>query len=144
MSDLVIAEFKTQFAAPSALDKLISRGMRRDDAVVCSSESIGGSSASSSAPTTVVSRISHHAIPRNEIRSPAEDRHPSSVAHATLTVELAGMVPLEDIMRVMKKAGACGVHVVVNRPLDREDPHLMPSIEYGSPSDVAHAIEASR
>lgn len=144
MSDLVIAEFKTQFAASSALDKLISRGMRRDDAVVCSSESIGDSSASSSAPTTVISRVSHHAMPRNEVRSPAEDRSPSCVAHTTLTVELASMVPLEDVMRVMKTAGACGVHVVVNQSLDREDPHLLPSIDYGSPNDVAHAIAASR
>lgn len=144
MSDLVIAEFKTQFAASSALDKLICRGMRRDDAVVCSSESIGGSSASSSAPTTVVSRISHHAIPRNEICSPAVDRSPSCVAHTTLTVELAGVLPLEDIMQVMKKAGACGVHFLVNQPLDRDDPHLLPDVEYGSPQDVAHAIAASK
>ncbi|WP_130618973.1 hypothetical protein [Dyella amyloliquefaciens] len=144
MSDLVIAEFRTQFAASSALEKLISRGMRRDDAVVCSSESIGHSSASSSAPTTVVSRISHHALLRNEIRSPAEDRNPSCVAHTTLTVELAGMLPLEDIMQVMKRAGACGVHLLVNQPLDREDPHLMPNVDYGSPHDVTRAVEASR
>jgi hypothetical protein len=144
MSDLVIADFETQFAASSALDKLLSRGMRRDDAVICCSESIGGSAASSSAPTTVISRISHHAIPRNEIRSPAEDRDPSHVAHATLTVELAGMMPLEDIMQVMRRAGACGVHFLVNQRLDREDPHMLPPVDYGSPRDVAHAIDASR
>lgn len=144
MSDLVIAEFETQFAASSALDKLMSRGMRRDDATVCSSESVGDSSASSSAPTTVISRFSHHAIPRNEVRSPAEDRKPSCVAHTKLTVELTGMMPLEDIMRIMKKAGACGVHVVVNQPLEREDPHLLPHVQYGSPRDVAHAVAASK
>jgi hypothetical protein len=144
MSDLVIAEFDTQFAASSALDKLLSRGMRRDDAVVCCSESIGDSPASSSAPTTVVSRFSHHAMSRSEVRSPAADRNPSLVGHATLTVELADRVPLEDVMRVMRQAGASGVHVVVDQPFDRDDPHLSPIVDYGSPADVAHAIEASR
>lgn len=144
MSDLIIAEFDTQFAAASALDKLISRGLRRDSAVVCSSESVGGSSASSSAPTTIVSRISHHAIPRNEIRAPGEMRAPARVGHATLTVELARTLPLEDVMQVMKATGARGVHVVVNQKLDAEDPQLQPAIGYGSPLDVGRATTASR
>ncbi|RAO76233.1 hypothetical protein [Dyella jiangningensis] len=144
MTDLVIAQFETQFAATSALEKLLSRGMRRDRGVVCSSESVGGSSASSSAPTTVVSRFSHHATPRNEIRAPAEPTDPASFAHATLTVELAGPVALEDIMQIMKRSGACGVHFLINQRLDREDSQWFPEVEYGSPGDVARAVDASR
>jgi hypothetical protein len=144
MSDLIVAEFDTQFAAAAALDKLISHGLRRDSAVVRSSESVGGSSASSSAPTTVVSRVSHHAVPRNEIRAPADMRAPSRVGQATLTVELARAISLEDAMQVMKATGARDVHVVVNQKLDAEDPQLQPEVEYGSPLDVDRANAASR
>jgi hypothetical protein len=144
MTDLVIAEFETQFAASSAWEKLQSRGMRRDGGVVCSSESVGGSSASSSAPTTVVSRFSHHAVPRNEVRAPAETTDPTQFAHATLTVELAGPVALEDIMQIMKRSGACGVHLVVNQRFDREDSQWAPAVDYGSPLDVARAVDAAK
>ena len=144
MTDLVIAEFETQFAASSALEKLLSRGMRRDRGVVCSSESVGGSSASSSAPTTVVSRFSHHAAPRNEVRAPAETTDPARFAHATLTVELAGPVALEDIMQIMKRSGACGVHFLINQRFDREDSQWFPDVDYGSPGDVARAVNAAK
>src|SRR5512142_3054172 len=58
-SNLIVAKFDNQFAAASAFDKLMSRGLPRRKGVVQCDESVGLSAASASAPTTVVSRVSH-------------------------------------------------------------------------------------
>lgn len=144
MSDLVVAQFDTQFEASAALDRLIARGVRRRSAFVCSSESVGGSAASSSAPTTVVSRVSHHAAPDRATRAPADMRPPMQVGQATLTIELSGLVTLEEIMKLMQDAGARGVHVLVNQKPPVETAALAPDVEYGRPGDVARATSASR
>lgn len=144
MSDLVVADFDTQFAASAALDRLIARGLHRRSAFVCSSESVGGSAASSSAPTTVVSRFSHHATPDRDTRAPADMRPPAQVGQATLTIELSALVALEDIMKLMQSSGARCVHVLVNQRPCMENAALTPDVDYGSPTDVSRAVEASR
>ena len=59
MVELVVACFDTQFEANAAAERLLSRGLLREQIVLSFDESVGHSPSSSSAPTTVISQASH-------------------------------------------------------------------------------------
>jgi len=147
MSSLIVAKFDTQYAAASAFDKLMSRGLRRQSGVVQCDESVGRSASSSSAPTTVVSQVSHRGEREGEkraVRQPATLPPPVEIGFAVLTVQIDDDSSLEEVMAVMRGLDALDVHILPGESLPRENTQLWPEHGEGSRNDVDRAIRASQ
>lgn len=156
MAELVVACFDTQFGANSAAEKLLSRGLRREQIVLTFDESVGNSAASSSAPTTVVSAVSHtghtdtatgetvtkHWLP--EIRSPASIPDPSVISHTTMVVELRGEISMDDTCALLEHAGATSINPTKQHEFVPEDPAMWPALGRASREDIERSIRASR
>lgn len=159
MAELVVACFDTQFDANAAAEKLLSRGLRREQIVLSFDESVGKSPSSSSAPTTVISQASHTGHidastgqeKRNGVRSsfsssrtpPLPD--PSLIGHTTLVVELRGELSMDDVCALLDNAGASSI-----RPKGKgersiqETPQMWPSVGHASREDVQRSIDAAK
>jgi len=146
MSSLIVATFGNQFAAASAFDKLMSRGLHRSRGAVQCDESVGRSAASASAPTTVVSRLSHRGERQGEkrtVRGPERLPPPDDLGLAILTVEIEDDNALEEVMDVMRGTEAIDVHVLPGQTLPEDDAMLWPEHGEGEWADVERAIEAA-
>jgi len=155
MAELVVACFDTQFEANSAAEKLISRGVQRDQIVLTFNESIGHSPSSSSAPTTVISKVSHRGdveagSEKNKARHPFSDRPPSRIpdpsliGHTTLVVELRGEMTMDDVCVLLENAGASKVNRTKEHDGVPEDPAMWPSLGRASREDIERSIRASQ
>lgn len=155
MAELVVACFDTQFEANAAAEKLLSRGLRREQIVLCFDESVGNSPSSSSAPTTVVSTASHTgridtSTGRDKAKSwfsssrtpPLPD--PSLIGHTTLVVELHGEMSMDDTCALLDGAGASSVHSPGHTERRNEDPAMWPEIGSASQEDVQRSIDATK
>jgi hypothetical protein len=146
MSSLVVAKFDNQFAATSAFDKLMSRGLRRREGVVQCDESIGRSAASSSAPTSVISHVSHRGKREGErraLRTPAEQPNPRAFGAAILVVEIHDDRALDEVMDVMRGMHALDVHVLPGKTLEENDAPTWPEPDMGMEDEVDRAIDAA-
>lgn len=146
MSNLIVAKFDNQFAASSAFDKLMSRGLPRRKGVVQCDESVGGSAASASSPTTVVSRVSHRGERGKEhhLRAPDVLPPPMEIGFAVLSVEIDDDSSLEEVMAVMRELEAIDVHILAGESLTEDDASLWPEQAMGDLTDVERAIRASQ
>lgn len=155
MAELVVACFDTQFEANSAAEKLISRGVQREQIVLTFNESIGNSPSSSTAPTTVVSKVSHRGdvdagtqkkkerIPFS-VRSPSHIPDPSLIGHTTVVVELRGEMTMDEVCVLLDSAGASKVNHTSAQSRVPEDPAMWPALGSASREDIERSIRASR
>ncbi|WP_199100561.1 hypothetical protein [Dyella sp. ASV21] len=147
MSSLIVATFNNQFAVSSAVDKLLSRGMHREQLRISLDESVGNSAASSSAPTSVLSILSHQGHRQDqkasEVRSPSHLPAPDQMGHNVLTVMLDAEMDAHDIRHLMERAGATSV-IAREAVAPLENPQWWPEIGTGNRIDVERAICASR
>jgi hypothetical protein len=159
MAELVVACFDTQFAANAAAEKLLSRGLRREQIVLSFDESVGASPASSSAPTTVVSEASHtgridtttgrekSAKTGSRLASsrtpPLPD--PSLIGHTTLVVELHGDMTMDEACALLEEAGASSVR---SREEEAgrlaETPSMWPTVGEAPREDVQRSSDAAK
>ena len=147
MSHFIVGRFDNQFAATSASDKLLSRGIRPAHIVIQVDESVGNSSASASAPTSIVSLISHRGHREHKkssgFRSPSSIPAPALIGHAVVSVVIDDEMAADDVRHLMELLGAVSIEL-----LDGEAPFENPlmSPEHGSCSslDLERAICASR
>ncbi|HUB91371.1 MAG TPA: hypothetical protein VMA74_16735 [Dyella sp.] len=157
MAELVVACFDTQFDASAAAEKLLSRGLRREQIVLSFDESIASTASSSSAPTTVVSATSHTgrmdtSTGRNKPkRTSASDRTPQPlpdprlIGHATLVVELHGEMSMDDVCALLDDAGASSVRAEEQDTRRREDPAMWPSVgDATQEEDVQRSVAAAK
>jgi hypothetical protein len=156
MTELVVACFDTQFDANAAAEKLLSRGLRREQIVLSVDESVGHSPASSSAPTTVVSQASHTGRVDTSTgrdrsnrslssdRTPLQLPDPSLIGHSTLVVELRGEMSMDEVCALLDGAGASSVRSHEQGQRRREDPAMWPSVGRGSQEDVQRSVDAAK
>lgn len=157
MAELVVACFKTQFDANAAAEKLLSRGLRREQIVVSFDESVGHSPSSSSAPTTVMSQASHTG--RVDTSTGDEKKHkpsrfsssrtpplpdPSLIGHTTLVVELHGEMSMDEACAVLDGAGASSVRSRAQVRARTENPGMWPELGQASREDVQRSIDATK
>lgn len=119
MSNLIVAKFDNQFAAASAFDKLMSRGLPRRKGVVQCDESIGRSATPEVLP-------------------------PMEIGFAVLTVEIDDDRSLEQVIAVMRELEAIDVHILAGKSLTEDDASLWPDQAMGDRTDVERAIRASQ
>jgi hypothetical protein len=154
MTDLIVARFDTQFAACSAVDKLLSRRIRREQIVLSFDESVGNSAASSSAPTTVVSRVSHRGPklgPKavgperrsSSFRSPQILPNPARFGHTMISLELRGELSAAQASSLLEKAGGHSITHESQAQL-AENPSMWPENASAPGLDVDRAIDAAR
>lgn len=155
MAELVVACFDTQFDASAAAEKLLSRGLRREQIVLSFDESVASTASSSSAPTTVVSTASHTgrvdtSTGRDKAkRTSASDRtpplpDPRLIGHATLVVELHGEMSMDDACALLDGAGASSVRMEEQGAHRREDPAMWPSAGEAAQEDVQRSVDAAK
>lgn len=156
MTELVVACFDTQFDANAAAEKLLSRGLRREQIVLSFDESVGHSPSSSSAPTTVVSKASHTGrvdtssgrdAPKrtsSSDRTPLQLPDPSLIGHSTLVVELRGELSMDEACALLDGAGANSIRSHEQTPPRREDPAMWPSVGQASQEDVQRSVDAAK
>jgi hypothetical protein len=155
MAELVVACSDTQFEANSAAEKLISRGVQREQIVLTFNESIGNSPSSSTAPTTVISKVSHRggvnvtAVKKKERhlfsdRSPSHIPDPSLIGHTTVVVELRGEMTMDEVCVLLEGAGASKVNHTNQQYRVPEDPAMWPALGRASREDIERSIRASR
>jgi hypothetical protein len=155
MAELILACFDTQFEANSAAEKLISRGVQREQIVLTFNESIGNSPSSSAAPTTVVSKVSHHGVVDTglerkkerhsfSVRSPSHIPDPSLIGHTILVVELRGEMTMDEVWVLLEGAGASKVNHTDEQTWVPEDPAMWPALGRASREDIERSIRASR
>jgi len=156
MAELVVACFDTQFDASAAAEKLLSRGLRREQIVLSFDESVGGAASSSSAPTTVVSTASHTGRidtstgrdkpKRTSVsdRTPQPLPDPRLIGHATLVVELHGEMSMDDVCALLDGAGASSVRAEEQGAHHREDPAMWPSAGDATQEDVQRSVDAAK
>lgn len=156
MTELVVACFDTQFDANAAAEKLLSRGIRREQIVLSCDESVGNSPSSSSAPTTVVSQASHTGRidtstgrdkPKHTFssdRTPLQLPDPSLIGHSTLVIELHGEMTMDDVCDLLDVAGASSVRSHEQGLRRREDPAMWPSLGRASQEDVQRSVDAAK
>lgn len=152
VADLIVAKFGTQFAGMAIFERLLARGLRRDQIIVSIDESVGNSAASSSAPTTVISAVSH--LGRREdrdtakkthrtsgFRSPSDVPNPKAFGYTVVTVQLPGELSEDQVHQLLMDAGALSV-VRENGALPAENPNMWPEIGRASSIDVQRAVAA--
>lgn len=156
MAELVVACFDTQFEASAAAEKLLSRGLQREQIVLSFDESVGNSPASSSAPTTVISGASHTGrVDTSTGREKKESRFssprtpsllpdPALIGHTTLVVELHGEMSMDDVCALLDDAGASSVRSHEHAEHRREDPAMWPGVGKAPSEDVQRSINASK
>ena len=155
MAELVVACFDTQFEANAAAEKLLSRGLRREQIVLSFDESVGNVPSSSSAPTTVVSKASHTGrIDTSSGREKKKSRFASSrtpplpdpalIGHTTLVIELHGEMSMDDACALLDDAGASSVRSHEHAERRVEDPAMWPEVGTASREDVQRSIDASK
>ncbi|WP_243048197.1 hypothetical protein [Dyella sp. RRB7] len=147
MSSIIVARFDNQFAAASASDKLLSRGMQRSHVVSYINESVGNSAASSSVPTSIISRVGKPGQGEkkqpSELRSPSHLPAPATMGHAVLAVDPGDEMAADDVRHVLELAGATSIDMLdMEAPV--ENPSMWPEQVTGLPIDVARAIRASK
>ncbi len=152
MADLIVAKFDTQFAGMAIFERLLARGVRRDQIILSVDESVGNSAASSSAPTTVISTISHlgqregrDAAEKTHrtsgIRSPSDVPSPKAFGYTVVTVQLPCELSADQVDQLLSDAGAQSIVRESGSSLT-EDPNMWPEIGHASNIDVQRAIAA--
>lgn len=155
MSELVVACFNTQFEANAAAEKLISRGLQREQIVLTFDESVGSAPSSSSAPTTVISQASHtggvdtSTGQEKTKRKYASSRtpklpDPALFGHTALVIELHGEMSMDDVCALLDNAGASSVSSQERSKRPREDPSMFPAVGKASVEDVQRSKDASK
>jgi hypothetical protein len=156
MAELVVACFDTQFEAHAAVEKLLSRGLQREQIVLSFDESVGGSPASSSAPTTVISQASHtgrvdtttgndkRKRPVAMPRTPEQLPDPSLIGHSTLVIELHGEMSMDEACALLDDAGASSVRSREQDQQPSEHPAMWPSAGHASRDDVERSVDAAK
>lgn len=156
MAELVVACFDTQFQASAAAEKLLSRGLQREQIVLSCDESVGRSPSSSSAPTTVISQVSHtgridtttgqEKYKRSAIsdRTPLQLPDPRLIGHSTLVIELHGEMSMDDACALLESAGARSVRSPEHRTQHLEDPRMWPTLGRASQEEVQRSVEAAK
>jgi hypothetical protein len=156
MADSLIAEFTTQFAASAAVDKLLSRGVAREQLALRFDESVGRSAASASAPTTVISNLAHlgaredsrhgslgeriaHRLFRQ--RTPLDPPAPEALGYTHLVVRLDDPAAASALTELLHQAGAASVQRE-DVGLAVENPAVWPEPSAGAPADVQQARDA--
>ena len=140
MSELLIARFIDQFHASAAVDKLVGRGIARDQVALQFNESVGRSAASASAPTTVVSRLAHRQRDDHASRSPQQP-HPCERGRASLRVALPAHMQPRQLEQWLREAGARSLEWST-QPLPQEADGFWPAQGEGSALDVQRARRA--
>ena len=147
MSNLIVASFSNQFAGSSAVEKLLSCGVKREHIAISTDESVGNSEASSSTPTSILSWIGHFGMRVGqkpfELRSPANQTDPVQFGHMMVAVQVETEATVADIHHLLSASGAVTVEYL-EQELPKEDPHMWPEHERGSLIDVRRAIDACR
>jgi hypothetical protein len=155
MTELVVACFDTQFEANAAAEKLLSRGLQREQIVLSCDESVGGAPSSSSAPTTVVSQASHtgridtstgrekrqHAV-FSDRTPPVPD--PRLIGHSTLVIELRGEMSMDDACALLDGAGASSVHSPKPGQQRVERPQMWPTVGSATQEDIQRSVDAAK
>lgn len=154
MADLIVARFDTQFAGMAILERLVARGLRRDQVTISVDESVGNSAASSEAPTTVISTTSHlgkreirdasgKAHRDSSLRSPGNVTDPKSFGYAVIAVQLPGELSADQIFQLMSAGGA---HSIVRETgtFHPENPDMWPDYGQALKIDVQRAVAAVR
>lgn len=156
MTELVVACFDRQFDANAAAEKLLSRGLRREQIVLSFDESVGHSPSSSSAPTTVVSKASHTGRvdtssgrdrperTSSSDRTPLQLPDPSLIGHSTLVVELHGELSMDEACALLDGAGASSIRSHEQAQPRREDQAMWPSVGQASQEDVQRSVDAAK
>jgi hypothetical protein len=152
VADLIIAKFETQFAGMAIFERLLARGLRRDQIVLSVDESVGNSAASSSAPTTVISTVSHlgqresrdaaEKTPRTSgFRSPSDVPDPKAFGYTVVTVQLPCELSADQVFHLLGDAGAQSI-IRKNAASLAENPNMWPEIGHASNIDVQRAMAA--
>lgn len=156
MAELVVACFDTQVEANAAAEKLLSRGLRREQIVLSFDESVGNVPSSSSAPTTVVSKASHTGRIDTSSGEEKKKSHfassrtpllpdPALIGHTTLVIELHGEMSMDDACALLDDAGASSVRSHEHAERRREeDAAMWPEVGAASREDVQRSIDASK
>ncbi|GLQ89321.1 hypothetical protein [Dyella flagellata] len=156
MAELVVACFDTQFEASAAAEKLLSRGLPREQIVLSCDESVGNSPSSSSAPTTVISEVSHtgridtttgRERPKRATfsdRTPMQLPDPSLIGHSTLVIELHGEMSMDDACALLESAGASSVRSPEQKKHRGENPQMWPAVGRASQEDVQRSVDAAK
>lgn len=155
MAELVVACFNTQFDANAAAERLLSRGLQREQIVLAFDESVGGAPSSSSAPTTVISKASHTGTvdtstgreksKRAFISSRTPDLpDPALIGHTTLVIELHGEMSMDDVCALLDEAGASSISSQKRDKPQGENPSMWPPVGAASPDDVQRSKDASK
>lgn len=153
MAELVVACFDTQFEANAAAEKLLSRGLQREQIVLSCDESVGSAPSSSSAPTTVVSQASHtgridtstgHEKRRRSVFS---DRTPTVpdprlIGHSTLVIELRGELSMDEACALLDSAGASSVHSPKPGQHRVERSEMWPTVGNATQEDIQRSVDA--
>lgn len=153
MTELVVACFDTQFEASAAAEKLLSRGLQREQIVLTFDESVQSIPSSSSAPTTAISDVSHTgAIDTSTGQDKTENAHllperreipdPSLIGHTTLVVALHGEMSMDDACALLDDAGASSVNSKEHQELRTENSSMWPTLGSASREDVQRSIDA--
>ncbi len=152
MADLIVARFDTQFAGMAVYERLLARGVRRDQIALSVDESVGNSAASSSAPTTVISSISHlgkreersaagKTRRASSFRSPGNPTSPKTFGYTVVTIQLSGVLSADQVRHFLDDSGAKSI-VRESGALLAENPSMWPEIGHASNIDVQRAIAA--
>lgn len=154
MSQLIIAEFHDQFAASSAVNKLLSRGVRRDQVASRFEESLGDTPRAAATPTTVVPATSRDAegstkkdgkLAQN--RLPQYGLNPERFGHTVVSVAVGDEISAEDIQQWLKAEGAHDLRSASgDLPVADARTHaaLDTAESAAAKADVQRAINASR
>ncbi|WP_233842135.1 hypothetical protein [Dyella sp. 2HG41-7] len=155
MTELVVACFDTQFEANSAAEKLLSRGLQRDQIVLTFDESIQSVPSSSSAPTTVISDVSHTGSfdtsagqKKEQSGHSSPERHeapdPTLIGHTTLVIALHGEMSMDEVCALLDDAGASSVNSEEHQESRTENASMWPSVGNASREDVQRSIDAAK
>lgn len=156
MAELVVACFDTQFDANAAAEKLLSRGLRREQVLLVFDESIGGAPSSSSAPTTVISKTSHTGTMDTSTGQEKKSKRvftssrtpdlpdPALIGHTTLVIELHGEMSMDDVCALLDGAGASSISSQKRTKPQNEDASMWPAVGAASAEDVQRSKDASK
>lgn len=154
MSQLIIAQFNDQFTASAAVEKLLSRGVRREQVATRLEESMRDTPLAEATPTTAIppaSREGDGATKKDgklaQTRLPQYGVEPERFGRTVVTVAVGSDSAAEDIQQWLKAEGAVDLRSIEGE-LQVDGAHHSTGSETQSTAaaeaDVQRAIDASR
>lgn len=154
MSQLIIAEFNDQFTAAAAVDKLLSRGVQRDQVASRQVEGRGDTPLAAATPTTLIPAASRQAEGTTkkdgklaESRLPQYGVDPQRFGRTVISVAVGNAISAEEIQRWLKAEGANDLRATEgDLPVAEARTHTEPNTASSATTeaDVQRAIAASR